>query len=98
MDDSSARSSFNTPSSISPRGRDPKVNIFATDIHILAENLSNAKHQKEELPSTVEATCDGIYGGHATLHMKMDALNQYPTFTLKAELTDMDITSKTCTS
>ena len=71
---------------------DPKVNIFATDIHILAENLSNAKHQKEELPSTVEATCDGIYGGHATLHMKMDALNQYPTFTLKAELTDMDIT------
>jgi hypothetical protein len=70
----------------------PKVNIYATDIHVLAENLSNAKHQKEELPSTVEATCDGIYGGHATLHMKMDALNEYPTFSAKAELTDMDIT------
>lgn len=70
----------------------PKVNIFATEIHILAENLSNAQHQKEELPSTVEATCNGIYGGHATLHMKMDALNQYPTFSAKAELVDMDIT------
>ena len=70
----------------------PKVNIYATDIHILAENLSNAKHQKEELPSTVEATCGGIYGGHADLHMKMDALNQYPTFSAKAELLDMDIT------
>src|SRR6185312_6214831 len=69
----------------------PRVNIFATDIHIVAENLSNAKHQQEELPSTVEATCSGIYGGHAYLHMKLDALNAVPTFQAKAELTDMDI-------
>lgn len=71
---------------------EPKVNIFARDIHIVAENLSNARHQKEELPSTVEATCDSIYGGHANLHMKLDALNETPTFEAKAELTDMDIT------
>jgi hypothetical protein len=71
---------------------DPKVNIFAADIHILAENLSNAKHQPEELPSTVEATCNGIYGGHANLHMKLNALDTVPTFEVKAELTDMDIT------
>lgn len=70
----------------------PKVNIFATAIHILAENLSNAKHQKEELPSTVEATCAGIYGGHANLHMKLNALDSVPTFDVKAELLDMDIT------
>jgi hypothetical protein len=70
----------------------PRVNIYATEIHMLAENLSNAQHQKEALPSTVEATCNGIYGGHATLHMKIDPLNQYPTFSVKAELTDMDIT------
>jgi uncharacterized protein YhdP len=71
---------------------EPKVNIYATDIHILAQNLSNAAHQKEELPSTVEATCNGIYGGHASLHMKLDALNRYPTFSVKTELLDMDIT------
>jgi hypothetical protein len=70
----------------------PNVNIFATDIHMLAENLSNAKHQKEELPSTVEATCNGVYGGHASLHMKLDALDSVPTFDVKAELLDMDIT------
>jgi len=70
---------------------EPKVNIFATDIHILAENLSNAKHQKEELPSTVEATCNGIYGGHAYLDMKLNALASEPTFQAKAELTNMDI-------
>lgn len=70
----------------------PKVNIFATDIHILATNLSNALHQKEELPSTVEATCSGVYGAHADLHMKINPLDKYPTFTVKAELLDMDIT------
>lgn len=70
---------------------DPKINIFATDIHILAENLSNAKHQKEELPSTVVATCNGIYGGHAYLDMKLNALASEPTFQAKAELTNMDI-------
>jgi hypothetical protein len=68
----------------------PKVNIFANHIHILAENLSNARHQKELLPSTVEGTAD-LYGGHALLHMKMDALNQEPTFDAKAELLSMDI-------
>ena len=50
---------------------DPKVNIYATEIHILATNLSNALKQPVELPSTVEATCNGIYGGHASLHMKL---------------------------
>jgi hypothetical protein len=71
---------------------DPKLNIYATQIHIVAENLSNAKHQPEELPSTVEATCTGIYGGNATLHMKLNALSDVPTFEAKAELKDMDIT------
>ena len=71
---------------------EPKVNIYATDIHILAENLSNAKRQPEELPSTVEATAAGVYGGHANLHMKLNALDSVPTFDVKAELVDMDIT------
>jgi hypothetical protein len=71
---------------------EPKVNIYATDIHILAENLSNAKRQPKELPSTVEATAAGVYGGHANLHMKLNALDSVPTFDVKAELVDMDIT------
>jgi Domain of Unknown Function (DUF748) len=71
---------------------EPKVNIYATDIHILAENLSNAKRQPEVLPSTVEATAAGVYGGHANLHMKLNALDSVPTFDVKAELVDMDIT------
>jgi hypothetical protein len=69
----------------------PKLDIFTKNVHILAENLSNAKHQKEQLPSTAEATAD-VYGGEASLHMKLDALNDKPTFEAKAELKKLDIT------
>lgn len=69
----------------------PKVDIFTKSVHVVAENLSNAKHEKEQLPSTVEADAD-IYGGKATFHMKLDALNKTPTFDAKAELVRMDLT------
>jgi uncharacterized protein DUF748 len=69
----------------------PKLDVFTKNVHILAENLSNAKHQKVQLPSTAEATAD-VYGGKATLHMKLDALNKSPTFEAKAELVGLDIT------
>ncbi len=69
----------------------PKLDMFTKNVHILAENLSNAKHQKELLPSTVEATAD-VYGGKVSLHMKLDALNKSPTFEAKAELTGLDLT------
>jgi hypothetical protein len=69
----------------------PKLDIFTKNVHILAENLSNAKHQKELLPSSAEATAD-VYGGKATLHMKLDALNESPTFEAKAELVGLDLT------
>ncbi len=70
----------------------PKVDIFAKDVHILAENLSNAKKNKELLPSPVNATAT-VYGGHARLTMKIDALNSVPTFEAKAELVSLDITN-----
>ena len=70
----------------------PKVDIFTRNVHIIAENLSNARHHKELLPSTAEATAD-VYGGKATLHMKLDALNKVPTFEAKAELVKLDLTN-----
>ncbi|MBS1659539.1 MAG: DUF748 domain-containing protein [Bacteroidetes bacterium] len=70
----------------------PKVDIFTKNVHILAENLSNARHQKELLPSPIEATAD-VYGGKATLHMKMDALNKAPTFEAKAELVGLELSN-----
>jgi hypothetical protein len=70
----------------------PKVDVFTKKVHILAENLSNAKHVKEVLPSTAEATA-AVYGGEARLHMKLNALSNIPVFEAKAELTSLDITN-----
>jgi hypothetical protein len=70
----------------------PKVNIFTKNVQVVAENLTNAKKQKELLPSTVTATA-AVYGGNAKLNMKIDALNAAPTFEAKAELVGLDITN-----
>jgi uncharacterized protein YhdP len=70
----------------------PKVNIYTKQVHIIAENLSNVNKNKEALPSTAEATA-AVYGGHARLNMKLNALNDAPTFDAKAELVSLDITN-----
>ena len=69
----------------------PRVDIFAKQVHIVAENLSNVNRNKETLPSTAEATAM-VYGGHAKLTMKLNALNKVATFDAKAELVSLDIT------
>jgi hypothetical protein len=69
----------------------PAFDIFTKQVHILAENLSNAEKNKELLPSTITASAD-VYGGKATASMKMDALAKTPTFDGKAKLEGMDLT------
>lgn len=69
----------------------PKVDIFTKKVQILATNLSNAQHEKEILPSTVEASAS-VYDGEAKLHMKLNALSDIPVFEMKLEMTTLDIT------
>ena len=70
----------------------PKVDIFTKNVDILAENLSNGAHTKELLPSTAEATA-AVYGGTASLHMKLNVLSKIPVFEAKAELVSLDLTN-----
>ena len=69
----------------------PKVDIFTKDVHIIAQNLSNVNKNNEELPSTAEGTAT-VYGGHAKVTMKLNPLNNSPTFDAKAEMVGLDIT------
>jgi hypothetical protein len=69
----------------------PQIDIFARKIHVLAENLSNAKHTKGSLPSTAVATAV-VYDGTAKVNMKIDPLSRVPTFDLNAQLTNVDLT------
>jgi hypothetical protein len=68
----------------------PTFDIYARQVHILAENLNNAEKNKELLPSTVTAEAD-VYGGKATATMKMDALAKTPTFDGKAKLEGLNL-------
>lgn len=69
---------------------DPKVDLVSKNIHVLAENLTNAKKHKELLPSTITASA-GVYNSTATLNMKMDALNKVPTFDFNAKLSSLNL-------
>jgi len=69
----------------------PKVDIKATNVEILAENLSNAKRVKNALPSPVTASAS-VYGAKATMDMKIDPLARNATFDMNTRLTTVDIT------
>ena len=52
---------------------------------------TNAKDQKEVLPSTAVASAD-VYGGTATVNMKLDPLNNKTVFDANAELKNLNLT------
>lgn len=68
----------------------PKVDVGATDLHILATNLTNADNLDEELPSDVDAT-GNMYNGKLKFDMQIDPLRKLPRFDARAELTNMDL-------
>ena len=68
----------------------PKVDVFTSNIYILAENLSNVTDSTNLLPSTVTGSAE-IYGGKAKLNMKLDALNKTPTFDMNAEMIGLNL-------
>lgn len=68
----------------------PQVDVGLTDLHILAENLSNAEDREKELPSTVSATAD-MYGGDVSFDMNIDPLNKKPQFDAKMELKGLQL-------
>ena len=68
----------------------PKFDVFAKNVHILAENLTNANKNKEALPGSVKTTAD-VYGGTAYVTMKINPLNDQPTFDAKAELKNLEL-------
>lgn len=68
----------------------PKVDILASDIHILAENLSNTKREENDLPSTAFATAK-VYDGEVVLNMKLNPLNKVPTFDMNTKMTAVNL-------
>lgn len=69
---------------------EPKVDLVANNIHVLATNLTNANDNEELLPSSASASAD-VYGGNMSASMKLNPLNLTPTFDMNAEVKSLDL-------
>ena len=69
------------------------INIFATNLQLVATNLSNARNQPGKLPAGVIASGNTLGGGHFDLHVNMNPVASAPTFEVTASLTNVDLTA-----
>lgn len=68
----------------------PLVDIALQEAHIFAENLTNTMDESEKLPSTIRAFAKA-YGGSLILRVDLDAMAEYPTFDLTAEIENANL-------
>ena len=62
----------------------PKVDVYLTDAHVLARNLSNVR-DTSALPAKIDATAN-VYDGQLILKMRADALAEDPTYDMNIEV------------
>jgi hypothetical protein len=67
----------------------PKVDVYLTEAHILARNLSNVK-DTSALPAKINAEAN-VYGGQLKLNMRMDALADDPTYDMNIEIKNAEL-------
>lgn len=63
----------------------PAIDVSMTETYILAQNLTNADHAENSLPSTIKATANA-YEGQLEFNMKLNALAKQPKFDMDARL------------
>ena len=63
----------------------PKVDLQMTELHILAQNLTNSYDSTVVLPATIDASAN-LYEGTLTFDAKANPLAVSPTFDMSAEL------------
>ncbi|HXR80636.1 MAG TPA: DUF748 domain-containing protein, partial [Saprospiraceae bacterium] len=62
----------------------PKEDVYLTDAHVLARNLSNVR-DTSALPAKIDATAN-VYDGQLVLKMRADALAEDPTYDMNIEV------------
>ncbi len=72
------------------RNISPVLDVFISDIQVVAENLSNVNDSDVVLPASLQAN-GAVYDGTFDLNVRFDAFNKQPTFDVAAELTDVNM-------
>ncbi|HEX2934285.1 MAG TPA: DUF748 domain-containing protein [Bacteroidales bacterium] len=71
-------------------GSKPRVDIAATDINLVATNLTNVVAKDQLLPATIDAYANA-YGGNFRLNARFNPVKENPTFELTTELKNMNL-------
>jgi hypothetical protein len=69
------------------------INIFATNLQLVATNQSNAHNQVGKLPAGLVASGTTLGDGHFDLNVKLNPVVSVPTFEVTAALTNVDLTA-----
>lgn len=70
---------------------DPKVDIFARDLQVVATNLTNSMKVAKTLAADMDATGTIMGSGRFKIKVKLDPFNSQPTFDLAMQLTNVDL-------
>ncbi len=71
-------------------GAKPAVDVSMQKVHVLAENLNNAAHDKTALPSPISAQAN-VYGGSLNLNMKINILAPQTQFDLNGAVKNANL-------
>jgi len=68
-----------------------QVNIYLTNLDLIATNLTNARHKDQKLPAGIQANAGTLGNGQFTLSVKLDPLATGPTYEMNVALTNVDM-------
>ncbi len=71
---------------------EPRVDVFAQKLNVLATGLTNEPDGNDTLPSSITASAN-VYGGEFDLKVQLNALADDPTFDMEAEMKQLDLTA-----
>jgi hypothetical protein len=71
--------------------RNPKVDIYITNLFATATNLTNSREVKQGLPAGLIARGKTIGGGLLVLDLQMNPMMEMPTFKVTAAISNMDL-------
>jgi len=72
-------------------GTKPPVDIYLSQLAVVATNLTNARNVPQKLPSGLQASGSTMGGGVLTLQLQMNLLKQTPTYEINCGLTNVDL-------
>jgi hypothetical protein len=70
---------------------EPRVDVYLSDVDLVAENLTNIRVTDDSLPASIRLTATPMTAGRLVMAAELDPLARVPRFDVDAELTGMEL-------